>query len=178
MPSLFPNATEYDVMPSPVGLLSIFVSSWGVHGILWADVAVTNECKRALLRCSKNPNNIIIAEVKKQLTAYFSGRRQIFDLPFCLEGTPFQVKAWEELYKIPYAQTMSYGEQAARLGDKNKARAVGHANALNPISIVIPCHRVINKSGKLGGYAGGTSRKEWLLAHEKQYFISEKERAH
>ena len=109
---------------------------------------------------------IPFAEVKPQLAAYFNGELTEFDLPLNLQGTDFQRMIWRQLQKIPFGQTMSYGEMAQRIGNPNGARAVGAANGRNPISIIIPCHRLIGSTGKLTDYGGGLERKEWLLAHE------------
>jgi methylated-DNA-[protein]-cysteine S-methyltransferase len=105
-------------------------------------------------------------EAKRQLTAYFHGELKAFDLPLRLCGTEFQQRVWEELRRIPYGSTISYGELAQRVGNPNASRAVGLANGRNPISIVVPCHRVIGANGKLTGYSGGVARKEALLALE------------
>ena len=93
-----------------------------------------------------------------EIYEYFIGKRKRFSLPLVLEGSDFQVKAWNLLQTIPYGETISYGDQATKLGNKNKARAVGLANGLNPISIIIPCHRVIGSDGKLTGFAGGLKK--------------------
>jgi methylated-DNA-[protein]-cysteine S-methyltransferase len=103
---------------------------------------------------------------REQLDAYFAGDRQEFDLPLALHGTEFQLRVWEELARIPFAETISYKELAQRLGDPKLVRAVGLANGRNPVSIVIPCHRVIGADGTLVGYGGGLDRKRWLLDHE------------
>ena len=101
-----------------------------------------------------------------QLQEYFAGRRSEFDLALRPEGTPFQVQVWRELERIPYGETISYGELARRVGNPSASRAVGLANGRNPLAIVVPCHRVIGASGRLTGYGGGLERKAWLLAHE------------
>ncbi len=106
------------------------------------------------------------AETKRQLTAYFAGEQTEFDLPLAPQGTDFQRQVWQELQRIPFGVTLSYGELARRLGNANASRAVGLANGRNPISIIVPCHRVVGANGKLVGYGGGISRKETLLAHE------------
>ncbi len=106
------------------------------------------------------------AEAKRQLTAYFAGCLTAFDLPLAPVGTTFQKCVWEELRRIPHGQTVSYGELARRIGSPNACRAVGLANGRNPLSIIVPCHRVVGANGKLVGYAGGTTRKEALLALE------------
>lgn len=102
-----------------------------------------------------------------QLDEYFAGSRQEFDLALDPAGTDFQLKAWTVLRAIPYGQTLSYGEQAAELGEPGAARAVGAANGRNPLSIVVPCHRVVAASGALTGFAGGLDTKAWLLDHER-----------
>ena len=108
----------------------------------------------------------LLNEVEKQLGAYFKGDLKSFSLPLTLTGTSFQKAAWETLRGIPYGQTISYGAQSVTLGSSSKARAVGQANGRNPVSIIVPCHRVIAASGGLGGYSGGLERKIWLLRHE------------
>jgi methylated-DNA-[protein]-cysteine S-methyltransferase len=105
---------------------------------------------------------------ERQLTEYFAGTRRDFDLDLDLAGTAFQRSAWDVLRTIPYGSTMSYGEQAAALGDPAKARAVGAANGRNPVSIVVPCHRVVAAGGALTGFAGGLDTKAWLLDHERR----------
>ena len=100
----------------------------------------------------------------EQMAEYFAGGRRQFDLPLKLAGTPFQQRVWQELVRIPFGVTISYAELARRIGRPTASRAVGHANSRNPISIIVPCHRVIGVSGKLTGYAGGLDKKRWLLA--------------
>ena len=102
-----------------------------------------------------------------QLEEYFSGKRKVFDLPFKMNGTAFQMKVWQELLKIPYGDTVSYSEIAERIGCPEGARAVGGAVHNNPLWIIVPCHRVVGKNGKLTGYAGGTEMKKTLLELEK-----------
>jgi methylated-DNA-[protein]-cysteine S-methyltransferase len=102
----------------------------------------------------------------RQLTEYFAGTRREFDLPLRLQGTTFQTRVWRELTEIPYGQTWSYGQLARRIDKPSASRAVGLANGRNPISILVPCHRVIGADGSLTGYGGGLERKRWLLAHE------------
>ena len=110
----------------------------------------------------------LLGRVEEQLNEYFAGDRRDFDLPLANDGTEFQQKVWNELRKIPYGETASYGEVAARLGYLPVvSRAVGAANGSNPIPIVVPCHRVIGASGKLTGYAGGIERKRTLLELER-----------
>jgi len=106
----------------------------------------------------------VLDAAEQQLAEYFAGERTVFDLPLANDGTQFQQKVWSELRKIPYGQTATYGEIAARLGyDNAVSRAVGAANGANPIPIIVPCHRVIGANGALTGYAGGLDRKTTLL---------------
>jgi len=109
----------------------------------------------------------VLVETEKQLKQYFAKERKTFDIPLKPIGTDFQVSVWNELKIIPYGDTISYQELAKRVGDKNSARAVGNANSKNPIPIIIPCHRVVRKSGDLGGYGGGIKIKRTLLELEK-----------
>ena len=102
----------------------------------------------------------------RQLEEYFTGKRRDFALPLRLEGTAFQQRVWKVLMEIPYGETWSYGRLARRIDNPNASRAVGLANGRNPISIFVPCHRVIGADGSLTGYGGGVERKRWLLAHE------------
>ena len=107
-------------------------------------------------------------EARRQLTEYFAGTRRAFDLPLAAGGTPFQQRVWDALRRIPYGETISYGELARRIGQPTASRAVGAANGRNPIAIVVPCHRVIGADGTLIGYGGGLSVKEALLALERR----------
>ena len=107
------------------------------------------------------------ADARRQLAEYFAGRRTAFDVPLSAEGTPFQRRVWDALIAIPFGETITYGELARRVGVANGSRAVGGANAKNPLSIVVPCHRVIGSDGSLTGYAGGESRKRWLIDFER-----------
>ncbi|MCX7124214.1 MAG: methylated-DNA--[protein]-cysteine S-methyltransferase, partial [Gammaproteobacteria bacterium] len=125
------------------------------------------ECENIINTLSKSKNEKTIIETKKQLSEYFQGKRKKFDLPLIFKGTDFQMKAWKQLLKIPYGKTISYAEQAEKTGDKNKARAVGMANGQNPISIIIPCHRVIGSNGHLTGFGGGIDKKAILLKLEQ-----------
>ena len=108
-------------------------------------------------------------DVRAQLDAYFRGERKTFALPLDARGTPFQERVWQELVKIPYGRTISYGELACRIGNPKASRAVGMANGKNPIGIIIPCHRVIGKNGSLTGFGGGLDIKAKLLEFEKAH---------
>lgn len=117
----------------------------------------------------KIDNSIVLLEAIKQLDEYFSGKRFIFDLPIDQKGTPYQKKVWDELVKIPYGETISYQELARRVGNVKGCRSAGGACGANNIMIIVPCHRVIGKNGKLTGFGGGLSVKEKLLQLEKSY---------
>lgn len=112
-------------------------------------------------------NDRVLDETRRQLDAYFAGKLRVFDIPLAAAGTPFQQRVWAALLTIPYGVTRSYGQQAAAIGAPNASRAVGLANGRNPISIIVPCHRVIGANGSLTGYGGGTERKRLLLDLEQ-----------
>ena len=150
--------TTYD---SPVGMLTLVASDAGLQAVWWPDDT------RAKPTGDRDDTHPVLLLTRTQLDEYFDGRRRVFDLPLDPSGTPFQQKVWEVLRGIPYAETITYGEQARRLGDVRKARAVGAANGRNPISIIVPCHRVIGSTGALTGFAGGMDAKGWLLTFEE-----------
>ena len=135
----------------------------------WLEVVETNKGLTSIRFVGK-PNKILEPEkdsrTVEQFDRYFEGRRKVFDLPFDIQGTEFQKRVWNEVLKIPFGQTIDYEILAGRLGDTNLTRAVANANSRNPLPVVIPCHRVIGKDGKLTGYLGGLEKKEWLLRHE------------
>ena len=112
-------------------------------------------------------NNEIFKALKIQLNEYFEKKRTTFEIPLQLIGSPFQVKCWKELLNIPYGKTISYKEQAIKIGNEKAFRAVANANGQNMIAILVPCHRVIASNGKLSGYTGGVEKKEFLLKLEK-----------
>jgi methylated-DNA-[protein]-cysteine S-methyltransferase len=157
--------TVHTTMDSPVGVLTVVATDDGIRAILWPDDDPARVPAGESTGAADHP---VLAAAVTQLAEYFAGERKDFDLPLDPVGTRFQQQAWTALREIPYGETVSYGEQAERLGDKNKARAVGAANGKNPISIVVPCHRVIGSSGSLTGFAGGLDAKNWLLDHERR----------
>lgn len=146
---------------SPVGTLTVVASDEAVTGVWWPD-----DPRTPLLQ-DVDPEQALLQETVGQLDEYFAGSRTRFELPLADSGTDFQRAAWAVLRTIPYGQTISYGEQARRLGDPAKARAVGSANGRNPLSIIVPCHRVVATSGALTGFAGGMPAKQWLLEFER-----------
>ena len=147
---------------STIGMLVLISSDKELISILFE-----NTNSDVLVNFTENQNHPILLQTEKQLKEYFSGNRKEFDIPLNLEGTDFQKKVWKELQKIPFGKTISYQELAQRVGDIKKARAVGNANGKNPIPIIVPCHRVIQKNGKLGGFGGGLEIKIFLLELEK-----------
>lgn len=111
-------------------------------------------------------SNELFDKLKIQLEEYFNNKREVFDIPLQLVGSPFQINSWKELLNIPYGKTISYKQQATNIGNPKAFRAVANANAQNLIAILVPCHRVISNDGKLSGYAGGIDKKEFLLKLE------------
>jgi methylated-DNA-[protein]-cysteine S-methyltransferase len=148
---------------SPVGPLAVAASERGLRWILWP-----NEHRPIATDDVVDGWTPVLRDTARQLDEYFAGTRTEFDLPLDPVGTPFQHQAWTVLRAIPYGTTMTYGQQARALGDPNKARAVGAANGRNPISIVVPCHRVVGSNGALTGFAAGVETKAWLLEHEQR----------
>lgn len=115
---------------------------------------------------SSGADQLLLAEAARQLTEYLAGRRRAFELDLAPPGSRFQRQVWSEVLEIPFGATVTYGQLARRIGRPGAARAVGQANAHNPIPVIIPCHRVIGGDGDLTGYRGGLSHKRWLLDHE------------
>jgi methylated-DNA-[protein]-cysteine S-methyltransferase len=154
-------STTYD---SPVGTLTLVAGETGLRAVAWPDRNGRHVgLSRALVTAGSSP---VLTETARQLDEYFAGTRTSFDVPLELDGTSFQLAAWRALGRIPYGETRSYAEQAARIGRPTAVRAVGAANGRNPVSIVLPCHRVVGSDGALRGFGGGLDVKEWLLAHE------------
>ena len=141
---------------SPIGTIKIEYSEKGISGLRFLDEAEGEEL-------SADFHN---SPFTTQIDEYFNGNRKIFDLPLDLQGTDFQKRVWAELMKIPFGKTISYKELALKLGNIKAIRAVAAANGANPVSIIVPCHRVIGSDGSHTGYAWGLWRKKWLLEHE------------
>jgi len=155
--------SAYAIVDSPIGHLLLQTDGVALTG-LYMDVP--DRPTRGLSDGQEDANAGPLLEAVRQLEEYFAGKRRDFDLPLRLNGTEFQQRVWRALTEIPYGETWSYGELATRIGNPNASRAVGLANGRNPISILVPCHRVIGADGSLTGYGGGLQRKQWLLAHE------------
>lgn len=153
---------EFDIISSPLGHILIVVLEQKLVMVEFADANMAFDGVR-------NPNNETIKLCKQQLHEYFDGKRKYFNLPVEISGTQTQVESWKYLQQIPYGQTVSYQDEAIGIGNKAAVRPVANANGKNKIAIIIPCHRVIGKNGKLTGYGGGLWRKEWLLTHESKF---------
>ena len=159
--------TYFTVMDSPIDPLTLISNGTAITGIYMQKHSPAPEQSG---KAERNDNLPILLAAKHQLIEYFEGNRREFDLLMAPHGTEFQLVVWKELCNIPYGETISYGELAKRIGNPNASRAVGLANGANPISVVVPCHRVIGANGKLTGYGGGLPRKEKLLALEAGLF--------
>lgn len=151
---------DYLIPPSDsaIGLLEIRATDAGITHIIFTDTQVETARPHSLIdRC------------KAQLEEYFQGRRQMFDVPLAPEGTDFQQRVWMQLRQVPYGETCSYATISSSIGSPKSYRAVGAANGRNPLSIIVPCHRVIGSNGQLTGYAGGLESKQWLLRLEQHH---------
>lgn len=146
-------------MTSPLGTIRLQHSAKGICSLIFVDHELP-----------ETEHYSELDECKQQLNQYFEGTRKEFNLILDLAGTAFQMKIWAELLKISFGNTLTYADLARKIGDMKSIRAVGRANATNPVSIIVPCHRVIGSDGSLTGYAGGLWRKKWLLEHEQKHF--------
>ena len=153
--------TVQTTIDSPVGPLRLVADDDALVAVFFADHRpAPTIVARTVTR------HAVLDRAAEQLAEYFAGSRRRFDLPLDPQGTEMQRRVWQALATIPFGTTTSYGALAAAIGRPGSARAIGHANARNPLSIVLPCHRVLGSAGALTGYAGGTDRKRWLLVHE------------
>ncbi len=148
-------------LSSPLKRLRLLADDEGLRGIYFEE-----HNHLPVLVSTPAHDHPVLLEAKKQLEEYFAKERTEFDLPLSLKGTPFTLRVWDVLGQIPFGATSTYKTLAESLGVPKASRAVGRAIAVNPVSIILPCHRVLGSSGKLTGYAGGLSNKEWLLKHE------------
>jgi len=160
--------TIYAFHPSPVGRLLLVGERDREGGSRLAGIYMEEHRHGPDVAPSWAEDATGFGEVERQLDEYFAGKRTAFDLPLAPSGTPFQLRVWDELTRIPWGATVTYGELAARAGHPGAARAVGAAVGRNPLSIVVPCHRVVGADGRLTGYAGGIGRKATLLALESR----------
>ena len=150
---------------SPVGKLKLVASNEGLVAVLWQNDRPSRVRIGELVADDRHP---ILLKAERQLGEYFAGKRKEFSVPLDMRGTPFQKNVWEALLAIPFGETRSYGQLARQLGNPNATRAVGAANGRNPLSIVVPCHRVIGSTGKLTGFGGGLETKAQLLRLEEK----------
>lgn len=162
MPSA--STVHYTTMPSPLGDLLLTGDGRHLTGLYMTPHAHGPARGATWVR-----DDAAFADAVRQLQEYFDGIRVTFEIPLAPDGTEFQRRVWMALRDIPYAQTVSYGDVARDIGNPKGVRAVGLANGRNPISIIVPCHRVIGSNGALTGYGGGLERKQWLLAHEARH---------
>ncbi|GAA0724978.1 methylated-DNA--[protein]-cysteine S-methyltransferase [Dokdonella soli] len=158
------GAMDYDYLDTPIGPLLLVADEHGLRHIDFPRADQGERIKRDWRRDRRNLGAAI-----EQLEAYFDGRLHTFDLALAARGTEFRRCVWNELARIPYGETISYGELARRIGDPSASRAVGAANGANPLPIIVPCHRVIGANGKLTGFGGGLPTKQWLLEHERRH---------
>jgi methylated-DNA-[protein]-cysteine S-methyltransferase len=156
------------IYQSPPGILKIIIHDGFINEINFLKEA-DKEILENFNEDNSKENQAVVEKCKMQLDEYFSGERKTFDLPIKQSGTLFQEKVWNELVKIPFGKTISYLQLSQKIGNVKSIRAVGTANGRNNLAIVVPCHRVIGSDGSLTGYAGGLSRKQWLLEHENKY---------
>lgn len=153
--------TYYTIMPSPVGELALTSDGSALTAVYFEAPKYGPTSTDGWIR-----DDSVLADARRQLEEYFRGERTEFDLALAPAGTDFQRSVWKALSEIPYAATTSYGAIASSIGKPAASRAVGAANGRNPISIIVPCHRVVGSGGDLTGYGGGLDRKRWLLNHE------------
>ena len=158
-----PRVRTHTVMPSPLGEITLVAEDGALTGCYMELHRRGTDDEDRLGERDDDSLGVAVA----QLTEYFAGERTDFSLPLAPRGDEFQLKVWALLREIPYGQTRSYGDLARALGDVNLSQRVGWANGRNPISIIVPCHRVIGADGSLVGYAGGLERKRFLLALEE-----------
>ena len=153
----------YKTMQSPVGELKLVATEKGLAAVLWEN---DDPHRVHIDEMTEQGGNAVLDQAEAQLNEYFDGTRTAFTVPLDVQGTPFQRSVWEQLLKIPFGETRTYGQLAAVLGKSSAMRAVGAANGRNPLSIIAACHRVIGKDGSLTGFAGGLETKALLLRHE------------
>jgi methylated-DNA-[protein]-cysteine S-methyltransferase len=161
MPTITTTPLLYKLEDSPIGSLLLVGDGHALHGLYMQDGR-----RPKPIAPDWQPSMSCFSDVRAQLHEYFAGERTVFDLALVMDGTPFERRVWTALTEIPYGETLSYGELARRLGQPSAARAVGLANGRNPISVIVPCHRVIGANGTLTGYGGGLERKRILLELE------------
>ncbi|MGH3319875.1 MAG: methylated-DNA--[protein]-cysteine S-methyltransferase [Streptosporangiaceae bacterium] len=180
--STLPEHRTHTLVDSPIGPLTLVAGGGALTGLYMdeqrhrppdgvlgqPDGVLGQPDAGPFAETAQPPDAALLIEAASQLEAYFTGRLTRFDLPLAPNGTPFQHSVWAALRDIPYGETMTYGKLADRIGRPTASRAVGLANGRNPISVIVPCHRVIGADGTLTGYGGGLERKRYLLALERR----------
>jgi len=149
--------TYQDHFETPLGIMEVVADAESIQSILFINKAAVSK------------KNGLTELAKQQLLEYYAGKRKVFDLPLNASGTAFQKSVWQALSKVPYATTCAYADIAQSINNPKAVRAVGSANGKNPMTIVVPCHRIIGSNGTLTGYASGVKRKAWLLEHEAKH---------
>ena len=155
---------------APFGVVTVIGSNFGIRFVMFSNDAHPKPLEK--LHISDTDIHDSVNDAVIQLDEYFAGSRRDFELPLDLQGTEFQVAAWNALADIPYGHTASYGQQAASIGRPKAVRAIGGANGRNPVGIVLPCHRIVGADGSLTGFGGGIAVKKWLLDHEQSILHS------
>ena len=155
---------------APFGVVTVIGSNFGIRFVMFSNDAHPKPLEK--LHISDTDIHDSVNDAVIQLDEYFAGSRRDFELPLDLQGTEFQVAAWNALADIPYGHTASYGQQAASIGRPKAVRAIGGANGRNPVGIVLPCHRIVGADGSLTGFGGGIEVKKWLLDHEQSILHS------
>jgi len=150
---------------APFGVVTVIGSDLGIRFVMFSNDAHPKPLEK--LHISDTEIHESVNDAITQLEEYFTGSRRNFELPLDLQGTEFQVAAWNALAEIPFGRTASYGQQAASIGRPKAVRAIGGANGRNPVAIVLPCHRIVGADGSLTGFGGGIEVKKWLLDHEQ-----------
>ena len=154
---------EFCFVDSPIGVLELEAESNFISRIKFKE-------GNSLQLCKESSESPILVKASKQIDEYFNGNRKLFDIPFKLNVPPFYKKVLLEVKKVKYGETASYGKIARMAGNNKAVRAVGTANAKNPLPIIIPCHRIISSNDNIGGYSGGLDKKLYLLEHESNLF--------
>jgi methylated-DNA-[protein]-cysteine S-methyltransferase len=157
---------RFSVLESPIGAVTLVAEGDGLRAVLPPGDTLAPRALRDTP--TRHDDDALLSEARDQLAAWFAGERTAFDLALAPRGTPFQLSVWRALGTIPYGETITYAELARRADRPGANRAAGAANGANPLSIVLPCHRVVGSDGSLTGYSAGLEAKRWLIAHEQR----------
>lgn len=163
-------ALAHALVASPLGEIKLTASAEALVGLSFAGQGTPDLAGAVVGTDAQHP---VLLQAARELDEYFRGERRVFSTPLAIHGTPFQRAVWEALTTIPFGERRTYAQIAAAIGQPRACRAVGAANARNPLAIFVPCHRVVGSDGSLTGYAGGVELKQWLLAHEQAVLAGE-----